>query len=800
MLSLMIRLAMRRYLSNKLFSSIIVAGLAIGMAATFVIALHVRDEFSYGRQYPNAESISRLTLTVSSGDETLIIGRSAPPMGPAYTEQHAEILEFMRMQETDNSWTLQYQGHSWLVDNIAIVDSNYFSFFGYSLQRGDIATALNRPNTIVMHESVVPTYFGDEDPIGKTVTLINSEYEVTGVMSDPPFPEDYMRDILVSYSTVPAATTPDPYWFSITDFTYLRLAEGTDAVSFGQRLDSLYQDVYGAGLANAGYAFHWSLVPMLDMHFQDPALDHQGPSGNLNNVYLFSAIGFVILFLACINFINLTTARAASRAKEIGIGKVLGATRNRLILQSLFESILTALLALMIATGLIYLAQATFADIANNIFFTERSFTLHDLGAGVAAAVLIGLLAGVYPAFIMTSFKPILVLKGKVRSGMQGVGFRRVLVTAQFMITFGLLASTFIVQQQMNLIHEKSLHSEDEQVVIVPVTDGNVHGLLNAIKQDFAACPGVMHVSATRHVTGVGAEVHNIYSDHSAENQYLSTWLMFTDHEYLRTMGLNVVDGRDFTTEPENQEHLVILNETAAEQLGISGTMDEHVYIDPSDDGSNRIPYTVVGIVSDFHYLSLREDMKPTGIVYLNDPESQYYLNLRIRVSALDETLAQMQTIWENHTSVVPFDYTFQDEVFEQHYSRETSTQSLFKAFSSIAIFLTFMGLFGLISFVAEVRTREIGIRKVLGASLESIVVLLSKEFFLWLGIASVVAVPLVWYAMRIWLNDFSYHVNINPLPFIVALVVSIVIIGITVGSQALRAGMQNPAESIRHE
>ena len=786
-----LKIALRNLKRHTGYTVINVTGLAVGMACCLLILLYVQDERSYDLFHEKGDRIYRLEREVSRpGGEGRFSFTSGPP-GPALVNEYPEVeaaVRFFRLESL-----VRYQDRQFYGEKIAFVDSSFFHVFTFPLRSGDPRTALATPNSVVLTETMAKKYFGNEDPVGQTVRIDNAdEFIVMGVVADVPENSHYTFDALASFSALPPKFPWLNNWGGIGIRTYLLLSPNVTAAALEAKLPSFIHKHKGETAQEAYY-----LRPLKQIHLYSDVFEID-PQGDIETVYLFSAIALFILILAGINYMNLATARAARRAREVGVRKVVGATRWQLVVQFLGESVLLILLALPLALVLTLIALPAL----NHLLGRHLALAMLNDGLGVMAlgtfCLLIGLLAGIYPAFFLTRFQPTLVLKGTHHTARSGALLRKILVATQFAASIALLASTSIVYQQLQYAQRKHLGFNKEHVVNIPLRDKQLLEQADVLQQQLSADPQV--VAATVSSSGVDAFSRSTMvgpekvEDPSGDG--VMTGLLWVDPEFIPTMEITLIAGQNFSRERAPESELdVIINETAVREYGWASPQEalgKHV-------GGTGWQSTVIGVVQDFHNRSLRSDVIP--LVMINSRlQDDALLAVRIRGGDVPGTLARFEALWQDLVPDWPFEYAFLDEELDQRYKRDRQTGQLFGAFAGLALFIACLGLFGLAAFTAQQRAKELGIRKVLGATVSNIVLLLSKDFTYPVLVAFAIAGPLSYTLMKGWLDDFAYRIEISWPIFLVAGLTALGIAWLTVSYQSIKAALADPVTSLRHE
>ena len=801
------KIAWRNLWNKKGFSAINIFGLAIGIATCLIILLFVQHEWSYDRYNEKADRIVRVFFrgTVQGGimNESTVM----PPTAQTLKNDYPEVLEATRIR-TYGRPRLVYGDKSFKEDEFAFVDSNFFQVFTLPLLQGDANTALNEPNTAIVTKAFAKRYFGDTDPMGKVISFKdgnNPPFKITGVIDKVPKNSHFHFDIFSSMAGFPQSRSTT--WMESEFYTYLVLAPGYDYKKLEAKLPQVVEKYMGPQILQAmgmnfaqfkqkGNDIGLFLQPLTDIHLRSDFTYDLSPSGDIRYVYIFSAIASFMLLIACINFMNLSTASASKRAREVGIRKVLGSMKWELVRQFLVESVLLSAIALLFAIGFVYLALPVFNNLAAQnltLNFTENPWLLPSL---VLFGLVVGVLAGSYPAFFLSSFKPVAVLKGKFTSGKKTIGLRSGLVVFQFFISITLIVSTAVVYKQLSYIQNKKLGFDKEQVLVLPETWllGNNQ---EVFRQQLTQDPRVVSVSASGYLPA-GPSFNNNFFVYPENNstQLIKTLRYDVDYNYIPTLGIELKSGRNFSKTFSTDSSGVIMNEAAAKIFGWEKDAIGHTISNTNNEGQKRT-YRVIGVVKDFHFKSLHQKIAPLVMVMGDNSGA---IIVKIKTKDIAGLLAGIKSQWNKYTSQEPFSYSFLDERFNATYESEQKTGKLLGIFAGLTILVACLGLFGLATFTAEQRTKEIGIRKVLGASVAGVVALLSKDFLKLVLLAFIIASPLAWYAMDKWLQDFAYRINLNVWIFLVAALIAVLITIITVSFQAVKAARANPVQSLKQD
>ncbi|MEJ7586266.1 MAG: ABC transporter permease [Ferruginibacter sp.] len=801
------KIAFRNLWKNKGLSAINIFGLAIGIAVCLVIMLFVQNEMSYDRYNEKADRIVRVIFrgTVQGGkmNESTVM----PPTAQTLKADYPEVQEATRIRTY--GWPrLVYGDKSFKEDEFVFVDSNFFQVFTLPLIQGDPKTALLKPNTIVITRALAKKYFGSEDPMGKVISFKdgrNAPFTVTGLIDKVPVNSHFHFELFASMASFPDSRSPS--WMISEFYTYLVLPPGYDYKKLEAKLPQVVEKYMSPQLLKAmgmtiaqyrekGNHLGLFLQPLTDIHLRSDFAYDLSPAGDIRYVYIFGATALFMLLIACINFMNLSTAGASKRAREVGIRKVLGSVKLELVRQFLLESILLTTMAMVLAIVFVYIALPAFNGLAGQ----NLSLHLADqplLVPGLLLFVLFtGMLAGSYPAFYLSSFKPVAVLKGKFASGKNSIGLRSGLVVFQFFISITLIVSTTVVYKQLSYIQNKKLGYEKEQVLVLPETWllGNKHELF---RQQLLQDPRVVNISISSYLPAGPSYNNNFFLYPEANSSQLIKMLRYdVDYNYIPTLGIEMLAGRNFSKEITTDSAGLIMNETAAKIFGWEKNAPGHTVSNTDNDGKKQT-YRIIGVVKDFHFKSLHEKISPM-VMTMGDNSGT--IIVKTNTKDIAGLLASTKKQWDNYTIEEPFSYSFLDDRFNATYQSEQKIGSLLGIFAALTIFVACLGLFGLARFTAEQRTKEIGIRKVMGASVTGIAARLSRDFLKLVSVAFVIASPIAWFMMNKWLQDFAYRVTINAWVFVIAALLAVFITIITVSFQAIKAAVANPVKSLRTE
>ncbi len=787
------KIAFRNLWKNKVFSFINIMGLTVGMTACFLIFLYVKFELSYDAFNSKADRIYRLVTDLKTPSDNLHIGVTSWAFAPKIKSELPEVQSFARISR--GSFLITKGNIKFQEDKCLFANSSLFHLFDFKLLQGNPQTALKNPYSIVLSETYAKKYFGNENPVGQTLLFSGDHIpaSVTGVMKDIPDNSQIKTDLFVSMSTLTQKINAgiDDQWDNFGATSYLLLTPGANAIGLEKKFPAFLTNWIGTDMDKAQMHYTLSLEPLRDVYLYSDR--DASKTGNIRNVYIFSIIAVFILLIACFNFINLTTARASERAKEVGIRKVVGASKRQLARQFIGESVLLCLISFILVIGLSVLLLPSFNHLSGKMISHGIFSNFSYLILLFFASVCIGLIAGIYPALVLSSFKPIIVLKGRFSSGTKGILLRKGLVVAQFTISIALIIGTIIVYSQMKYMRNQDLGFNKDQMIIL---DSNGDSARFAFAQSLLSIPNVKSVSLSSSAPGMGnSEAYSQVENKNGDMQVATLARYAVDFNFIPQYKMKMVAGRAFSKDfATDTTQAIILNETAVRQFGYSSP--DQIIGKRFDQWGRQ--GKVIGVVKDFHYRSLQQNIKPLSMVI--QPESEGLVNVNVSAADLPQTLAVIESKWKQMIPARPFSYTFLDDTFNKQYRNEDRFEKLFFNFAILAIFISCLGLLGLASYSTLQRTKEIGIRKVLGASVSGITSLLSKDFIKLVLIALVIASPLAWFGMHKWLQGFAYRINIGFWVFILAGLLAILIAVLTVSFQAIKAAVANPVKSLRSE
>jgi putative ABC transport system permease protein len=802
-----IKVALRNLVKQNAYSLINIVGLAVGIACCIAIVLFVRDELSFDKYNVHADNIYRPTVNGSLNGTQFKLAVSPPMMGLTAQQELPEVVASTRLYRGGFP-VIRYMDKTFSEERFFWGDSTFFDVFSIPLIEGNPRTALTQPNTVLVTETTARKYFGNEEALGKVLNMDNrNNYVVTGVIKDVPLNSHFHFDFLASLTTI--ADSRSPIWLSNNYHTYLRLREGTDLSRFKIEFDrvvdahvvSQVKAAIGVSLEDfkkAGNRYGYELIPLTSIHLSSHFDYEFEPNSDISYIYIFSAIAVAILLIACFNFVNLATARSEKRAKEVGIRKTLGSNRAQLVRQFIAESILMSSAAVLLAVGLVELFLPMFNGLADKHMELNVFGDLRTIPSLVLLAIVVGIIAGTYPAFYLSSFQPIQVMKSDLRKGGRRGVLRSGLVIFQFAISITLFIGTFLIYDQLKYIQTKNLGFDKEQLVVINRTD-DLFDQVRSFMHELSADPTIVSLSNSDAIPGNQGGDSAYQLSGTSVQQMQDIRVMSCDVDFAATYKLVMAEGRFFSREHPSDTTAVVVNEATAVAYGVKDLVGRYL-INPGTQAFPSRTYQIVGVVRDFNYESLHDPIRPLVIRLIPSSSAGKFVSVRIKPVDFAGTMAFMENTWKKYAGNEGFDYNFLDQNLQHLYIADQRTSRIATTFSVLAIFVACLGLLGLAAFITEQRTKEIGVRRVLGASIPEIALLLCKEFTKWVLLANLVAWPLAYYVMTHWLQNFAYRISIGPWIFLFSGVIALVVALITVSTHAIRAASANPVEALRYE
>jgi len=802
-----IKTALRNLLKRKGYSLINIVGLAIGMASCLLILMFVSDELSYDAYNEKANRIYRVAGSFLYGGRSFDIAVAPPPMAQVIIDEFPEVENAVRFRQRGR-YVFRYGENTFKETRVSFVDPSFFDIFSIPLFKGNPDTALVDPNTIILSRNTALKYFRDQDPVGKTLRLNDrTDYMVTGVFEEIPGNSHFHFDVMISMTSL--AESKSKTWMSQNFQTYILLHEGADPASVEAKFPDMLIKYMGPQIeAFMGKSMEklaeenelqgeFFLQPLRDIHLQSDLIAEMEATSDVKYVYIFTAIALFILIIASINYMNLSTARSAGRAREVGIRKVLGSFRSQLIRQFLTESMMLCLVSLVLALGLVSLVLPYFNGLSGKVLSMSALGNSSMIGVLVLVTIIVGLLAGSYSAFFISAFQPVSVLKGHLKSGAKTGWLRSGLVVFQFAASIILIIGTFVIYNQLDYIQNKKLGYDKEQVIIL----NNTYLLgdqAETFKNQMLVYPQIVKATVSDYLPVPSNNNNSAVLPEGERDSKKATsmqnWIV--DYDYITTLGMKIVTGRNFSREYSTDTEATIINQAAAKQFDWAQPVGRRIGRVVSNAGDLEL-YEVIGVVEDFHFETLKETIGPL-VMFLGNSNGN--ISFRVETEDISGTIGLLRAEWNKFLPHQPFEYSFLDERFADMYQTEQRIGKIFGVFAGFAIFIGCLGLFGLAAFTAEQRTKEIGIRKVLGATAANIIRLLTKEFVILIAVANVIAWPVAFWVMKGWLKDFSYRIALSVWIFIFAGLLTLLIAMLTVSFQAVKAALADPANSLRYE
>jgi putative ABC transport system permease protein len=815
MLKNYLTVAFRNILRHKVYSVINIAGLAVGMACTVLILMWVQHEFSFDHYHENVDKIYRLASNWDLGKWQGLYAISNHAVGPTMQKDYPEIVNACRFRPIRSGAVTQYKNKKFREEEIFYADNSVFDIFSFPMVNGDPKSALDTAHSVVITEDIAQKYFGSENPVGKTLKMTfqdrdvfgnsyvasNAELDatVTGVIKNVPRNSHFTFNMLLSFETLYHYNEKQRgrWWGDLGIYTYILIREGCDFKELKNKFPALIEKHIGEDLKTGIGKFEFVLEPLKDIHLYSDAKWDISRYGSIAYVYTFSTIALFILLIACINFMNLSTARSANRAREVGVRKAVGAHRGNLINQFFGESFLFGFISLLIALGLVEIFLPVFRSLSGREFTYNNLIGSQLFPALIGLVLFVGLIAGSYPALFLSAFQPMRIFTGHLKASTANSRFRSVLVVTQFTISIALIVGTVIIFYQLNYMKYKDLGFGKEHIAVLRILDDTMRRSIDSVKRELLNHSGIAGVTVSSAPPGYGARTNVFLPEGFGLNQVQMMGSISIDSDFIPTIGLEIVAGRNFSSEiSADRSKSILINQTAARQFGWNDPIGKSIQ---ELDHWNTTK-TIVGVVRDFHIESLHNKISP--LLIESEPSRYRFILIKIWPESLPEKLSFIKEKWKEIDPTATFDYWFLDESesFSWHYQSEQRLSKIFSYFALLAIFIACLGLFGLANFTAEQRTKEIGIRKAMGASISSIIMLLLKQFAKWVLIANIIAWPIAYFAMNRWLQNFAYRINIGLSAFILAGLIILVIASLTVSYQAIKAARGNPVDALRYE
>ncbi len=793
-----LKIALRNLLRHKAYTVINIAGLSVGMACCALMLLYIRDELRYDRFHRRAEHIYRVVTTERDQHGANTFPGTPAPMAPALKQEYPEVRQAVRVQSPYSRTLVSYEDKQFYEEKIYSADSTLFEVFDFPLLQGDPKTALRHSQSVVMSRAAAQKYFGAENPLGKILRIERGgrDFQVTGILQEIPQASHLRPNFIIPFENIGEFALGN--WWQFSFHSYLLLTDEAAASALEANLLQFVKKHYPN--PEPAVAVTLGLQRLTDVHLHSDFDNEAGKLGTMTYFYLFAVLAIFIIVVACVNFMNLATARSQYRAREVGVRKVVGSRRALLITQFMSESILLSLLALLGAVVLMEIFLPVFNELTQKRLQLDFASDWQLAAGFILLALMVGIISGSYPAFFLSRFQPVEVLKGSSRPGNAGARLRQLLVIGQFVISIALIAGTLVVSKQIEFIRDKRLGFDKEQVVVVPLSGQQAQTKWPRLKTELLRHQQIQSVAASSSAAA-DPEWWKTRAKRSDSEPEKIVYTYQIDYDFFKTLGIELAAGRFLAPEfPSDSAQAFVLNEAAVKDFGYESAEaalgQPFIWLGHGPENAKR--GVVVGVVKDFHFRPLYEEISPA--VFHLMPGWMNFLILRVRPHGTSEALAALRTEWQTFAPDRPLEFSFLNEKVEAQYGAETRLLKIFGIFSGFAIFISCLGLFGLVSFTTEQRTKEIGIRKVLGATVSSIIFMLSNSFAKLVAIAFVVATPLAWWAMNKWLQNFAYRADLGWPVFALAGGSALLIALLTVSTQAIKAALANPVEALRYE
>jgi putative ABC transport system permease protein len=797
MLKNLFKIALRNILRDKTYSAINILGLTIGITCSMFLLMYIKDELSFDRYHKNADNIYRVVSNIKETDNAFTWAVAQIPLADELRDNYPEVDNAVRFFNVGRPLIKNGDKQFYEAD-FYLADSTVFDMFSYTFLHGDPGTALDAPFSIVITESIAKKYFGDLDVVGQSLQSQSSgeTYKVTAVMEDVPLNSHFRFDALISRNSNPGY---NGNWGSFGVYTYIQLPAGYDLSKMYKSFEKINKEKINPIFEQYGITVKYELQKITDIHLHSKIQDEAEAGGDISYIYIFGVVAVFMILIACINYMNLATARSANRAKEVGIRKVMGSQRTQLVLQFVTESVVITLMSLVVSLVLIYVLLPQFNVLANKSlhfgYITQPDIMLGLLGV----VVFSGVVGGSYPAFYLSGFNPVMVLKGKLSARGGSVVLRKSLVVLQFAISIFMLISTLIVFDQLTYLRDKDLGFDKQQVVRFDLSVPELSKQALVLTERMRQNPVVVRAGTAASSPGenIGKVIFKV-EDNEGKMLERGIDFYFADYDFVSTLGMHIAEGRDFSRDiPSDTVAAALVNEAMVRRMGWTSPLGKK-FIIPTGDNRTQTRL-VVGVLKDYNQNSLYEQIEPLMVML---GIQNRYLFVKTKAGDIHETLASLEKTWREVNPNSPFEYKFLDEDYNSQYKADEKRSQIFTAFSGLTIMIACLGLLGLAAFTTEQRYKEIGVRKVIGASVQGLIVLVAREFFLLVGIGMVLAFPLAWYFTDTWLQNFAYRIDLGGewLTFVVSALLAFVITLVTVGYHVVRAASANPVKALRDE
>ncbi len=789
MIKNLLKTALRHIRKHIGYSLLNILGLTLGILSALLLIIYVSDELSYDRYHTNADRIYRVSSKITEPDDQFTWTVAQIPMGPQVVQDYPEVQSFVRFIPM-NRGLYKFEDKEYIEEDFYYVDSTLFDIFTYKIIKGEVRSAVKDPGKIVLTETAAGRYFGENDPVGKTLTSGTSTFEVTGVIEDVPFNSHFRFEGITARNNLPKQIGS---WGNFGVFTYLLLPRDFDVKAFETKIQGMYDAHMKTIFEPVHITVEFILEPITRIHLYSTNAGEPEPTGSITYVYIFGIVALFLILIAAMNYMNLATARSAGRAREVGLRKVVGSRRGILIAQFLSESVVLTIISLVIAIILFIIILPKFNLIAGKSFTPGILYSPVVILAVIGIILIVGFIGGSYPAFFLSKFSPTTVLKGEITQGTAGSLFRKILVVIQFAISVLMIICTMVVFRQLNYLKTMDQGFDTDNVISLELNQ-NMIRKYPVLKQMLLENEDISFVTSTNTPMGVGSGklLFGVETDQGMVQKGINFTVV--DHDFVETLKIKIVKGRDFQKDmPSDTLTAVVVNETFVNRMGWSDAIDKKIDL---GDGS-QLRARVVGVMADYHQTGMYNEIESLLLAYR---ERNNIIYIRLSEKNVEKTIAFIETKWKEVFPDQPFSYTFLKESLNEQFEADEKRGFIFTLFTILAILIACLGLFGLASYMVEQRTREIGIRKVFGANESIIVRLISKDFLILIAIAIIIAVPLAYYIMSNWLENYVYRTNIGVTLILLAALLTLVITFLTIGYKAYQASVMNPANSIKTE
>jgi putative ABC transport system permease protein len=782
----LVKTAVRHIMKHPGYSFLNVLGLTLGITSALFLLIYVADEVSYDRYHEKADRIYRVSSKITEPDDQFTWVVAQIPFGPKVIEDYPEVEAYVRFINMPRA-LYKHEDREFIEENFFYADSALFDIFTYKVLRGDARSALLAPNKIALTETVAARYFGEDDPVGQTLTAGDATYEVTGVIEDVPSNSHFRFEALASRSNLPEQIGS---WGNFGVFTYLLFPEGLDVEAFEAKMQGMYAAYMEPIFGPINIQIEYILEPIKDIHLYSTNAGEPEPTGSITYVYIFSIVALFLVLIAAMNYMNLATARSSGRAREVGLRKVVGSRRGPLVWQFLSESVIFTIIALVISIVLLMALLPRFNLLAGKSFDLSIMYSPAVLVSLVAVILLVGLIGGSYPAFFLSRFTPVSVLKGEITQGTAGSLFRKILVVIQFTVSVIMIVCTLVVFRQLNYLKTMDQGFDQENVLGLELNRSMI-SKYPVLKQKLLENPNIKFVGSTNTPVGEGSGklLFDVETDQGMSPRGIN--FAIVDHDFIETLGIKMVQGREFQEDmPSDTLSGVVVNETFVKRMGWSDPIGKR--IEAGDE--NTLRARVVGVMQDYHQTGMYNEIESLLLAYRTNNNNIY---IKISEDNVEQALTHVESSWKEVFPDQPYSYSFLTERFNGQFEADEKRGLIFTLFTILAILIACLGLFGLASYTVEQRTREIGIRKVFGASERTIMALVARDFIILSLISIVLAIPVAYYFMSNWLENYVYRADLGILLFIIAGVLTVVITFATISYKAYQASVANPADAI---